>query len=106
MVLPHTYPTPPRTLLHTSPMSQSSTPREEKDVKEEMLEHTGAVLAYSAEPTALVRPAKVFNAEEEKALYRRIDLRIMPILAVLYLLSFMVSPLSFFFSNPAGGRWS
>lgn len=35
------------------------------------------------------RPARLFTAEEEKKLYRKIDRRIMPILALLYLLSFM-----------------
>ncbi|GAA5905619.1 uncharacterized protein JCM6883_005388 [Sporobolomyces salmoneus] len=35
------------------------------------------------------RPARVFTPEEEKKLYRKIDRRIMPILALLYLLSFM-----------------
>lgn len=38
----------------------------------------------------LVRPSRVFTTAEEKALYRKLDFRIMPILAVLYLLSFMV----------------
>ncbi|GAA5969811.1 hypothetical protein JCM3765_002193 [Sporobolomyces pararoseus] len=35
------------------------------------------------------RPARIFSPEEEKKLYRKIDRRIMPILALLYLLSFM-----------------
>ncbi|KAL8293321.1 hypothetical protein RQP46_000022 [Phenoliferia psychrophenolica] len=37
----------------------------------------------------LTRPARVFTPEEEAKLYRKIDIRIMPILALLYLLSFM-----------------
>ncbi|GAA5821794.1 hypothetical protein JCM10212_005332 [Sporobolomyces blumeae] len=35
------------------------------------------------------RPARIFTPEEENKLYRKIDLRVMPILALLYLLSFM-----------------
>lgn len=37
----------------------------------------------------LTRPTRVFTAEEERKLYRKVDMRIMPILALLYLLSFM-----------------
>ncbi|GAA5917913.1 hypothetical protein JCM5296_002097, partial [Sporobolomyces johnsonii] len=35
------------------------------------------------------RPARMFTPEEETKLYRKIDRRVMPILALLYLLSFM-----------------
>ncbi|BGP57171.1 hypothetical protein JCM8202v2_004811 [Rhodotorula sphaerocarpa] len=34
-------------------------------------------------------PARIFTPEEEDKLYRKVDLRIMPILSLLYLLSFM-----------------
>ncbi|GAA6002094.1 uncharacterized protein JCM10292_001844 [Rhodotorula paludigena] len=34
-------------------------------------------------------PARIFTKEEEDKLYRKVDLRLMPILALLYLLSFM-----------------
>ncbi|KAL8277541.1 hypothetical protein RQP46_010096 [Phenoliferia psychrophenolica] len=39
--------------------------------------------------SVLRRPTRVFTPEEEAKLYRKIDLRIMPILSLLYLLSFM-----------------
>ncbi|GAA5938662.1 uncharacterized protein JCM15063_005384 [Sporobolomyces koalae] len=52
------------------------------------LEHAG--YADEALPDGVIRrPARVFTPEEEKKLYRKIDRRIMPILALLYLLSFM-----------------
>lgn len=34
-------------------------------------------------------PPPIFTAEEEKKLWRKVDLRLMPILALMYLLSFM-----------------
>lgn len=34
-------------------------------------------------------PPHMFSAEEEKRLWRKVDLRLMPILAIMYLLSFM-----------------
>ncbi|KAM0747407.1 MFS general substrate transporter [Meredithblackwellia eburnea MCA 4105] len=40
-------------------------------------------------PTSMKQPSRVFTPQEESKLYRKIDLRIMPILALLYLLSFM-----------------
>jgi sugar phosphate permease len=39
--------------------------------------------------SAVKVPARIFTKEEEDKLYRKVDLRLMPILAVLYLLSFM-----------------
>lgn len=46
----------------------------------------------------LSRPARVFTPEEEAKLYRKVDMRIMPILALLYLLSF--SKFNFPLSSP------
>ncbi|GAA5840352.1 hypothetical protein JCM5353_002791 [Sporobolomyces roseus] len=56
-------------------------------------EHAGARTPSSTEGGVqegmIRRPARMYTPEEEKKLYRKIDRKIMPILALLYLLSFM-----------------
>ncbi|GAA5913374.1 hypothetical protein JCM8208_004745 [Rhodotorula glutinis] len=52
---------------------------------------SSSTFGQAAEPHAgaVKVPARIFTAAEEDKLYRKVDLRLMPILALLYLLSFM-----------------
>ncbi|KAL7336798.1 MFS general substrate transporter [Rhodotorula toruloides] len=61
-------------------------PQEEKLVAAEHLERVSS----GGEGDGHVKlPSRMFTPAEEKKLYRKVDLRIMPILSLLYLLSFM-----------------
>ncbi|BGP35902.1 hypothetical protein JCM10296v2_007754 [Rhodotorula toruloides] len=61
-------------------------PQEEKIAAAEHLERVSS----SGEGDGHVKlPSRMFTPAEEKKLYRKVDLRIMPILSLLYLLSFM-----------------
>lgn len=56
------------------------------------LDEKHAGLESSTEAQSMPVPARLYNAEDEKRLYRKVDLRIMPILALLYLLSYDPAP--------------
>lgn len=53
----------------------------------EYLEQTSEVLDFGGDATLPSPPT--LTEEEEEALYRKIDLRLMPILSVMYLCSFL-----------------
>lgn len=55
--------------------------------------HSDLQLEAATDVTVMQPPARMFTDAEEKRLYRRLDLRVMPILALLYLLSYVSLPL-------------
>ncbi|KAM0787531.1 hypothetical protein ACM66B_003602 [Microbotryomycetes sp. NB124-2] len=56
----------------------------------EKLDHVKPDVAHVEEaPGVFNRPAVVFSGKDEDRLYRKLDIRILPVLAVLYLLSFL-----------------
>ncbi|GAA5946567.1 hypothetical protein JCM3775_002142 [Rhodotorula graminis] len=70
-------------------VEKTDTALEEKRYTEHV--ESSSTFGQAAEPHvgAVKVPARIFTRAEEDKLYRKVDLRLMPILAVLYLLSFM-----------------